>query len=68
MRILGPVVQALVRAVLDVWHDLAPGSRVGASLSVIMRRGGQPCFFNSRVSKRLAALVLRRLWTISSST
>ena len=29
-------------------------------MSVIMRRGGQPCFFNRRFSKRLAALVSRR--------
>ena len=27
---------------------------------MIIRRGGQPCFLNSRFSKRLAALVLRR--------
>ena len=29
-------------------------------MSVIIRRGGQPCFRKSRFSKRLAALVLRR--------
>ena len=39
-----------------------------AGLSVIIRRGGQPCFVRRRLSKRLAALVLRRVWTISSST
>ena len=33
-----------------------------------MRLGATPCFFNSRVSKRFAALVLRRFWTISSRT
>lgn len=27
---------------------------------MIMRFGATPCFFSSRVSKRLAALVLRR--------
>ena len=32
MRILGPVVQPLVRAVLDVRHDLTLGGRVGAEL------------------------------------
>ncbi len=36
-------------------------------MSVILRFGGMPCFFRSRVSGRLAALVLRRVWTISSS-
>ena len=25
VRVLGPVVEALVRAMLDRWHDLAPG-------------------------------------------
>ena len=32
MRILRPVVKPLVRAVLDVRHDLTPGGRVGAEL------------------------------------
>src|SRR4051794_41982963 len=32
MRILRPIVEPLVRAVLDVWHDLTLGSRVGAEL------------------------------------
>ncbi len=32
MRILRPIVEPLVRAVFDVWHDLALGSRVGAEL------------------------------------
>ena len=32
MRILCPVVEPFVRAVLDVWHDLAPSGRVGAKL------------------------------------
>jgi succinylarginine dihydrolase len=30
------------------------------SLSVIIRFGATPCFFNSRVNNRLAALVLRQ--------
>jgi hypothetical protein len=38
------------------------------SLSVMMRFGASPCFFRSRISKRLAALVFRRVWTISSRT
>jgi hypothetical protein len=32
MRIFGPVVEPFVGAVLDVWHDLTPGGRVGAKL------------------------------------
>jgi hypothetical protein len=69
MRILRPIVKPLVRAVFDVRHDLTPGGRVEEpSLSGISRRGGHPCFFNSRFSKRLAALVLRRVCTTSSST
>jgi len=32
MRIFRSVVKPLVRAVFDVWHDLASGSRVGAEL------------------------------------
>ena len=61
MRILRPIVEPLVRAVFDGRHNLALGGRVGTSLSVIMRRGGQPCLRKRRLSKRLAALVLRRL-------
>jgi len=38
------------------------------SLSVRIRLGAMPCCFINRVSRRLAALVSRRLWTISSST
>jgi hypothetical protein len=34
-------------------------------LSVIMRLGGPPCVLRRRVSKRFAALVSRRVWTIS---
>lgn len=32
MRILGPVVQTLVRSVFDVRHDLSPGCFIGAQL------------------------------------
>lgn len=32
MRILGSVVQTLVRSVFDVWHDLSPGCSIGAQL------------------------------------
>ena len=32
MRILRPIVKPLVRAVLDFWHDLAPGGSIGAEL------------------------------------
>jgi hypothetical protein len=38
------------------------------SLTVMMRLGTMPSFFINRVSRRLAAFVLRRLWTNSSST
>jgi hypothetical protein len=38
------------------------------SLSVMMRFGVSPSFFSSLRSKRLAALVSRRPWTISSRT
>ena len=68
MRILGPVVQPLVRAVLDVRHDLTLGGRVGAELVGDHPTGGQPCLRKSRFNKRLAALVLRRVWITSSST
>jgi hypothetical protein len=36
------------------------------SLSVIMTRGARHCFFSSLRNRRLAALVLRRLWTRAS--
>src|SRR6516164_6211466 len=32
VRVLGPVVEALVRAMLDRWQDLASGGRIGAEL------------------------------------
>ena len=32
MRILGPVVEPLVRAAFDVWHDLTPGGSIRAEL------------------------------------
>src|SRR4029077_3728113 len=32
VRVLGPVVEALVRAMLDPGHDLAPGGGIGAEL------------------------------------
>jgi len=32
VRVLGPVVEALVRAMLDCGHDLAPGGGIGAEL------------------------------------
>nr|ALU64393.1 hypothetical protein [Rhizobium leguminosarum bv. viciae] len=35
---------------------------------MIMRLGTIPCFFSRRITKRLAALALRRTCTISSST
>ena len=38
------------------------------SLSVTIRFGEAPCFFKRRMSSRLAAFVLRRVWTISSRT
>ena len=59
MRILGPVVEALVRAMLDRRHDLAAGGGIG-------RLGGQPCFSRRRISKCFAASVSRCVWTISS--
>jgi hypothetical protein len=68
MRILRPIIKPLVRAVFDVWHDLTPGGRVGAELVVIIRQDGQPCFFKRRLSRRFAAVVLRRVWRTSSST
>ena len=68
MIILCPVVQALMSAVFHVRHDLALGRPVERNLSVIIRFGGMRCFFGSYVSRRLAALVLWRVCTISSST
>jgi hypothetical protein len=65
VRIPRPVVQAFMRAVFQVRHDLVFGRPVGAQF---VGDRGMPCFFRSRVSRRLAALVLRRVWTISSST
>ena len=53
MRILGPVVETFVRAVLDVWHDLAPSGRVGAKLigdhapgwaALFLQEAGQQAF------------------------
>lgn len=32
VRVLGPVVEALVRAMFGRWHDLAPGGGIGAEL------------------------------------
>jgi hypothetical protein len=32
MRVVGPVIEALVRAILDRGHDLAPGGGIGAEL------------------------------------
>jgi hypothetical protein len=68
MGILRPIVKALMRSMFDIRHDLALCCSIHRSLSVIIRLGAMPCFFSSRVSKRFAALVLRRFWTISSST
>jgi hypothetical protein len=47
-----------------IWCGTAAAEPI---LSVIMQRGGQACFFNRRISKCLAAAVLRRCWTILSS-
>lgn len=54
----------LLRPLWDRCSTLGMTWRLAAlyegSLSVMMRLGAMPCFFISRVSKRLAALVLRR--------
>jgi hypothetical protein len=66
MRNLRTIVQALVRPVLDVWHDLPPSRSIGAQLvgDHALRRHAQflqqPC--------QQAPVVLRRDCTISSST
>lgn len=39
MRILRPVVQSLVRPMLDIWHRLSPGCSIGKHLSVTMHFG-----------------------------
>ena len=69
MRNLCSVVQCLTWAMVDIRHNLTLGrSTVDRSLAVTIRFGAHPCFFDSRTSKCLTALVLRRVWTISSST
>jgi hypothetical protein len=52
-----------MRCCILVFHSLAaPYER---NLSVIIRLGAMPCFFNRLISRRLAALVFQRFWTIS---
>ena len=68
MRILRPIIEPFVRAVVGFRHDLTSGSSVGAELVGDQPPGWAASFFNRRFSKRFTALVLRRIWTISSST
>jgi hypothetical protein len=62
MRILRPIVEPLVRAALDIWHDLAPGGCVGAELvgdrapgwtALFLQETGQQVFRRFDVAARL---------------
>jgi len=56
MRILRPVVQALVRPMLDAGHDFPLRRTVDRSLSVIITRAELPCAFKSFRIKLLCSL------------
>lgn len=66
MRILRPVVQAFMRAVLDGWHDLAFGSPIGAQLisdhalrrqTLLLQKSRQQALGSLAVAVRLDDLV-----------
>jgi hypothetical protein len=65
VRVLGPVVEVLVRAMLDRGHDLAPGCGIGAEL-VGNHAPGRTALLLEKTRKRFAASASRRVWTISS--
>ncbi|OWK21039.1 hypothetical protein AJ88_22275 [Mesorhizobium amorphae CCBAU 01583] len=52
MGTLGPVVEAPVRAVLDIRHDLPFRRSIGTQLVGDDALGARPCFFSSLVSRR----------------
>ncbi len=68
MRILRPIVQALMLAMFDAKAHLRSRSAVRTELVVIITRGGMKADFNSFFMSRCAARVSLRRWIKTSST
>src|SRR3954454_7361250 len=66
VRILGPVVETLVSAVLDTRHQLLLRRTATAELVDDHARGARHWRFSSLRSRRVAARLSRRLWTSTS--